>query len=190
MHDPVANELEDYLDGKASAAFHSHLTACQECQAEVESITAVSELHGGVAPGFRQRDATFRPSFLPASQPTLWSSKTPVTGDCWRPAPRSSGVWLLRHSCCWQVSAATSSCAKVRFPAPTRSRSSRSIMPPSNMQPCRSRCDAGDSGELRTIAGKPCLPSHFPDRQSVWRFFPWYWCFYAARSPELWFSAW
>jgi hypothetical protein len=43
MHDPVVNELEDYLAGKASPAFHGHLSSCQECRAEVESIAEVSE---------------------------------------------------------------------------------------------------------------------------------------------------
>jgi hypothetical protein len=44
MHDPVVNELEDYLAGKASPAFHGHLASCQECRAEVESIADVSGL--------------------------------------------------------------------------------------------------------------------------------------------------
>jgi len=42
MHDPVVNELEDYLAGKASPDFHGHLASCQECRAEVESIAEVS----------------------------------------------------------------------------------------------------------------------------------------------------
>lgn len=42
MHDPVVNELEDYLAGKASPAFHGHLASCQECRAEVGSIAEVS----------------------------------------------------------------------------------------------------------------------------------------------------
>jgi len=44
MHDVVVNELEEYLAGKASAAFHGHLASCQACRAEVESIAGVSEL--------------------------------------------------------------------------------------------------------------------------------------------------
>lgn len=42
MHDPVVNELEDYLAGKASPAFHGHLASCQDCRAEVESIAEIS----------------------------------------------------------------------------------------------------------------------------------------------------
>src|SRR5262245_49600141 len=44
MHDPVVNELEDYLDGKASATFHSHLASCEECRGEVASMSDVSGL--------------------------------------------------------------------------------------------------------------------------------------------------
>jgi hypothetical protein len=44
MHDPVVNELEDYLAGKASPAFHGHLASCQACRTEVESIAEVSRM--------------------------------------------------------------------------------------------------------------------------------------------------
>lgn len=44
MHDPVVNELEDYLAGKASPAVRGHLASCQECRVEVESMAEVSGL--------------------------------------------------------------------------------------------------------------------------------------------------
>jgi hypothetical protein len=44
MHDVVVKELEEYLAGNASPAFHGHLASCQECRAEVESIASVSAL--------------------------------------------------------------------------------------------------------------------------------------------------
>lgn len=44
MHDLVVNELEDYLAGNASPAFHGHLASCQKCRVEVESMARVSEL--------------------------------------------------------------------------------------------------------------------------------------------------
>jgi len=44
MHDVVVNELEEHLAGNASPAFHGHLTSCQVCRAEVESIAGVAEL--------------------------------------------------------------------------------------------------------------------------------------------------
>lgn len=44
MHDVVVNELEEYLGGKASPAFHGHLASCQACRTEVESIAGVSGL--------------------------------------------------------------------------------------------------------------------------------------------------
>jgi len=50
MHDVVVNELEDYLAGKASPAFHGHLAACQGCRAEVESIAGISELFAELRP--------------------------------------------------------------------------------------------------------------------------------------------
>lgn len=50
MHDPVVNELEDYLEGKASPAFHSHVAACEACRTEVESIAGVSELLAELRP--------------------------------------------------------------------------------------------------------------------------------------------
>jgi len=50
MHDVVVNELEEYLTGNASAAFHGHLASCQGCRAEVESIARVSELFTELRP--------------------------------------------------------------------------------------------------------------------------------------------
>lgn len=44
MHDPVVNELENYLAGMASPAFHGHLASCQTCRTEVESIAEVSRM--------------------------------------------------------------------------------------------------------------------------------------------------
>lgn len=49
MHDVVVNELEDYLAGSGNAgacstAFQSHLAACGECRAELESITGLAGL--------------------------------------------------------------------------------------------------------------------------------------------------
>jgi anti-sigma factor RsiW len=65
MHQPVRDELEDYLAGKParSAEFSDHLTACQECAAELgvlrEQARLVGVLRAGEtaepAPGFYAR---------------------------------------------------------------------------------------------------------------------------------------
>jgi predicted anti-sigma-YlaC factor YlaD len=43
MHDVVLKELEDHLAGRASSAFHEHLSDCPACRQEVESIAEVSQ---------------------------------------------------------------------------------------------------------------------------------------------------
>lgn len=42
MHDIVTNELEEYLAGTASPAFHQHLGECAQCRGEIEAIAEMS----------------------------------------------------------------------------------------------------------------------------------------------------
>ena len=44
MHDVVVDEMERYLDGNASRAFHDHLAVCSECRAEVAQMEDLSTL--------------------------------------------------------------------------------------------------------------------------------------------------
>ena len=64
MHQPVRNELEDYLAGKPSLSddFGNHLKACRECAVELEVLREQARLVGVLrasevepAPGFYAR---------------------------------------------------------------------------------------------------------------------------------------
>lgn len=54
MHEPIRDNLEEYLRGSASKIsqdFHAHLEACQDCAGELREIEAQVELLHALRPG-------------------------------------------------------------------------------------------------------------------------------------------
>lgn len=82
MHDPIKENLEEYLFGvlgeSQSKAFEAHLAACQDCRREVGQMQAQSSLLKGLrapsgmepAPGFYAR---VMESVQSQGRPSIWS---------------------------------------------------------------------------------------------------------------------
>jgi hypothetical protein len=54
MHEPIRDNLEEYLKGspsKISQDFHAHLEACQDCAGELREMEAQAELLQALRPG-------------------------------------------------------------------------------------------------------------------------------------------
>lgn len=50
MHEPVREEIERHLAGKASPAFYAHLSTCADCQNEVAEMEELSRILRDLTP--------------------------------------------------------------------------------------------------------------------------------------------